>query len=125
MENEENKCLIHKNAQEDQLVTFFQFSFGALSLLSLSLSHTLGYLEFSWSTLGGCGILGFLEQEGKGRARKHKRASTSAATSDYLQVLSCMYYFFTSLCMHGACMCFLGYDLSLAMEDGRDWQWIA
>ena len=37
-ENEENKCLVHKNAPEDQLVTFCQFSFGALSLFSLSLS---------------------------------------------------------------------------------------
>ena len=46
-----------------------QFSFGALSLFSIS--HTLGYLEFSWSTLGECGILGVLEKEGKGRARKH------------------------------------------------------
>ena len=48
------------------------------SLIILSLSHTLGYLEFSWSTLGGCGILGFLEQEGKGRARKRKRTLGSA-----------------------------------------------
>jgi hypothetical protein len=41
MENEENRGLIHKKASEDQLVTlvsFCQFSFGALSLfLSLSL----------------------------------------------------------------------------------------
>ena len=66
MENEENSGLIHKKVSEDQLVTFFQFSFGALSLFSLSL--TLGDLQFSWSTLGGYGILGFLEQEGKGRA---------------------------------------------------------
>ena len=27
------------------------------SLISISLSHTLGYLEFSWSTLGECGYL--------------------------------------------------------------------
>jgi len=37
MENEENRGLIHKKAYEDQLVIFFQFNFGALSLLSLSL----------------------------------------------------------------------------------------
>jgi len=55
MENEENRGLIHKNAFEDQLVTFYQFNFGALSLFYLS--HTLGDLDFSWSTLGGCGIL--------------------------------------------------------------------
>ena len=82
MENEENRGLINKKASEDQLVTFCQFSFGALSLFSLS--HTLGHLEFSWSTLGGCGILGFLEQEGKGRAGKHKRTSGSTTTSDFL-----------------------------------------
>ena len=37
MENEENRGLVHKKAFEDQLVTFFQFSFGALALYSLSL----------------------------------------------------------------------------------------
>jgi len=79
MENEGNRGLIHKKNSEDQLVTFCQFNFGALSLFSLS--HTLGYLEFSWSTLGGCDILGFLEQEGKGRARKCKRTSRSTTTT--------------------------------------------
>ena len=82
MENEENRGLIDKKAYEDNIVTFFQFSFGTLSLFSLS--HTLGDLEFSWSTLGGCGILGFLDQEGKGRARKNKRASGSIVTSYFL-----------------------------------------
>ena len=61
-ENKENKGLIHKKDSEDQLVAFCQFGVGTLSLFSLSLSHTLGGLEFSWSTLGGCGILGVLEQ---------------------------------------------------------------
>ena len=51
MENEENRGLIHKKASQDQLVTFCQFSFRVLSLFSLS--HTLGDLEFPWSTLGG------------------------------------------------------------------------
>ena len=37
MENEENRGLIHKKASKDQLVIFCQFSFGNLSLLSLSL----------------------------------------------------------------------------------------
>ncbi len=66
MENEENRGLIYKKASKDQLVTFCQFSFGTLSLFSLS--HTLGDLEFSWGTLGGRGILGFFQKEGKGRA---------------------------------------------------------
>ena len=38
MENEEIRGLINKKASEDQLVTFCQFNFGALSLFSLSLS---------------------------------------------------------------------------------------
>ena len=57
MENEENRGLINKKDFADQLVSFFQCIFGALSLFSLSLSHTLGYLEFSCSTLGECGYL--------------------------------------------------------------------
>ena len=63
MENEENKGLIHKKAYEDQLVTFSQFSFGALSLFSLSfilldtqsflgaLLESVKYLEF-WRNKG-------------------------------------------------------------------------
>ena len=34
-----------------------QCHFGALIILSLSLSLTIGYLEFSWSTLGERGYL--------------------------------------------------------------------
>jgi len=37
MENKENRDLIPKMSYEDQLVAFLQFSFGALSLFSLSL----------------------------------------------------------------------------------------
>ena len=44
MENKENRSLIDKKAYEDQFVTFFLFSFGALSLFSLS--HTLGHRVF-------------------------------------------------------------------------------
>ena len=66
MENEANRGLIHKKASKDQLVTFVRLFWS--SLIILSVSHTLGDLDFSLSTLGGCGILGFLEQEGKGRA---------------------------------------------------------
>ena len=82
MENEENGGLIDKKAYEDQFVTFFQLCFGAISLFPLSL--TLGHTEFSWSTLRGCGILGFLEQEHKGRGGKHKKTSTSETTSNFL-----------------------------------------
>ena len=82
MENEEIRGLIHRKASKDQFVTFFQFSVGSLS--HYSLSHTLGYLEFYWSIVGGCGILGFLEKEGKGRVGKHRKALRSAVTSDLL-----------------------------------------
>ena len=37
MENEGNRGLINKKVSEDQLVTFSQFSFGALSLFFISL----------------------------------------------------------------------------------------
>jgi len=82
MENEENRGLIDKKAFEDQWaslvsVEFGQFSFGALSLFSLSC--TLGHF-FLGAPLKECGILGFLEQEGKGRAGKCKRTSGSIAT---------------------------------------------
>jgi len=73
MENEENRGLIHQKDSEDQYTEFCQFNFGALSLFSLS--HTLGYLEFSWSTLGECGMLGFLSnkaKEGQESARGHR-----------------------------------------------------
>ena len=41
-------------------ISWYLFSvhfWSSLIILSLSLSHTLGYLEFSWSTLGECGYL--------------------------------------------------------------------
>ena len=63
MENKENRGLINKKDFEDQFVTFFQFSFGALS--PFSLSHTLGHLEFSWST-------STLDQESQRRQRGSK-----------------------------------------------------
>jgi len=82
-----------------------EFSFGALSLFSLSLSHTPGYLEFSWSTLGGCGILGFLEQEGKGRALKRNRASVSTTTIGFAckYRVACMFSSLVLACMAYAC----------------------
>ena len=60
MKNEENRGLINKKAFEDQWERLGQFSLRALS--HYSLSPTFGDLEFSWSTLGGGGIFGFLEK---------------------------------------------------------------
>ena len=81
MENEENKCIINKKASEDQFMAFVQCSFRPLIILSLS--HTLGYLYFSWSTLGECGILGDLEKEGKVRVGNHKRTLGSTTTMGF------------------------------------------
>ena len=58
--------------------------FGGALYYSLYLSHTIWDLKFSWSTLGGFGILGFLKQEGKGRVGKCKKESGSEITSDFL-----------------------------------------
>jgi len=57
------------------LTDFDLFSFGALSLLSLS--RTLGSLEFSWRILGEGWHGLHLEKEGNGRPRKHKRTLRS------------------------------------------------
>jgi len=83
MENEENRDLINKKAYEDQWERLGQFSFGALSLLFLSLSHTLGYLEFSWSTLA-------LEQERKRRQEEAKIKQGKVGSSNYIK-FSCRY----------------------------------
>ena len=63
MENEENRGLINKKVSKDQWARLGQFNFGVLIIVSLS--YTLGHLEYSWITLGECGILGDLGQEGK------------------------------------------------------------
>jgi len=80
MENEENRGLIHKKASKDQLVTFCQFSFGALSLFSLSLSHTLGdrvFLEHSW-WVWHTWILG------ERRKRKSKKVQEGIKINNYI-----------------------------------------
>ena len=61
MENEENRGLINKKVSKDQWEGLGQ---GSLVNSVLDLSLILGHLDFSWSTLGECGILGVLEQEG-------------------------------------------------------------
>ena len=76
----------------------FVGSFLELSIFSLSLSDTLGHLEYSWSTLGECGILGDLEQEGKDQVGKNKIRKLQ---HDSLQVLICMYDFLAKFGMNG------------------------
>ena len=95
MENEENKGLIHKKASEDQFVTFCQFSFGALSLFSLSFS--LLETDFSWSTLA-------LEQERKRRQEEAKIKQGKAGSSSYNRLhcryqLACVFSLLDLACM--------------------------
>ena len=66
MENEENRGLIDKKASEDQLGPFCQFNFGALSLFSLSLSHSWTLRVF----LEHFGIGSRKEKEARGRKEK-------------------------------------------------------
>jgi hypothetical protein len=75
-------------------------------IISLSLSHTLGYLEFSWSTLGGCGILGFWSKKAKEEQESARGHRDQQLHQIFLQVPSCMYVFLTSFGMHGICMWF-------------------
>ena len=88
MENEENRGIIVKNASKDQLEIFFSH---------YSLSHTLGHLDYSFSTLGECGILGDLEQEGKDQVGK---GGIRHRQRDSLQVLIFMYDFLARFGMH-------------------------
>ena len=80
MENEENGGLIHKKASEDQLVTFCQFNFGALSLFSISL--TLGHLEFLGVIL-----------EGKRKQRSSRERQDQAATTGFIIGINLHVYF--------------------------------
>ena len=50
------------------------------SLIIFSLSHTLGYLEFSWRTLA-------LDQESKGRTKKENIKQEGATSSNYNRII--------------------------------------
>ena len=85
MENEENRGLIHKNALEDQLVTFCQFSkehFHYSLSLSLSYSWTLEvFLEhFGIGVRKAKKERGNKDQEVKGRIKHLKQASLQVST---------------------------------------------
>lgn len=88
MEIEEYRCLINKKASKDQFMAFFS-SFLELSLSLCYPSLILLDAKFSWSTFGRVWHTWDLEQEGKGRARKHKRTSISKTTTNF----SCWYRF--------------------------------
>jgi len=76
-----------------------------LSFYSLSLSHFLGHLEFSWITLGEYGIPGCLEKEGKGREGKRKSTlgSTSTRSFSCRYRVACMFSSLVFACMAYAC----------------------
>ena len=91
MENEENRGLFYKKDSEDQLVYFVNAFFGALSLfsLSLSLSLTLGHLEF-------LGALWHLSKNGKKAGKRRKKARRSrnqAAIAGFLAGIDLHVYF--------------------------------
>ena len=73
MENEENRGLINKKAYEDQWARLGQFSFGALSLFSLSLSYSWLLrilLDHSWR-VWHTWILGARRQRKSSNTRRH------------------------------------------------------
>ena len=100
MENEENKGLIKKKVYEYQLESFcsdFHQFYGGDLFYSFSLSHIVGRLEYYWSTLGECGILG--------RAGKRRRTSGSAIKIGLLcrYRVACMVSLLVLECMVRAC----------------------
>ena len=109
MENEENRGLINKKAYEDQWAGLGQFSFGAFSY-SLRLRI---FLEHSWRVWHTWNF-------GARRKRKNRKVQEDIKINSYnmfdLYVLSCMYVFLTSFCIHGICMWFIGHDLSLTWK---------
>ena len=113
MENEENRGLIHKNAYEDELESFFQLNFGALSLFSLSLI-LLGTQSFLGALLEGVAQLDSWSEKAKEEQESARGHRHQHLHQIFLQVSLCMYGFFPSFGMHGTCMWFLGCDLSLA-----------
>ena len=74
------------------------------SILSLSLI-LLDTYSFLGALLEECGILGFLKEEGKGRAGKCKRISISEATTGFAcrYRVSCMVSSLVLACMEYAC----------------------
>ena len=70
MENEENRGLINKKASEDQFMDHVQCNFGALIILSLSLSYSWILRVF----LDQINIEVRRRKASKGRARKGKKS---------------------------------------------------
>ena len=62
----------------------------------------------------GVAYLDYWRKKAKEEQESIRRHRHQQLHQIFLQVPSCMYDFFTSFGMHGTCMWFLGYDLSLA-----------
>jgi len=113
MENEENRGIIHKKAFEDQLATFCQFSFGALSLFFLSLTH-------SWKG-----------KEGKRKQISSKERQDQAHTTGFLAGINlhvhfpcyiwnewhCMWFFFITAWVFPSVTMF--FSLALSFPDSH------
>lgn len=110
MENWRNRGLINKQASEDHLVTFCQFSFGDLSPFSLSHSWTLRvFLEhFNIGSRKAKKVRGSKDQARKSRFKQLQW--------DYMKVSICMCDFLARFSMHGYACAFLVLFLS--------WAWV-
>ena len=110
MEIEENRGLIHKKAFEDQWVSWVSLVL-ELSLYSIAIILLDTFLDHSWRVWHTWSF-------GARSQRRSMKSQEDIGTNNYngfwLQVLSYMYVFLTSFAMHGTCMWFLGYDISLA-----------
>jgi len=111
-QNEENKGLNNKKAYEDQFTTFVSSSFGSpIHSLILSYSCTLrAFLEHAWRIL----VFTWIWRK---KAKESRKAQGNMWINIYiwiaLQVIDCMCGFLVNLWMHGICMWFSGYVLSL------------
>ena len=87
----------------------------SISLIILYFSHTLGhlrvFLELVWRVWHAWSF-------GARRQRNSRRVQEDIGINNYngfcFQLLNFMYIFFTSFVMHGICMWFFGFDISLA-----------
>ena len=88
MENEENRGLINKKASKDQWARLGQFSFGVLSLFSLSLSYSWILSFFGalchWSKKG---------KEGKRKQRSSKERQDQVAITGSIAGIDLHVYF--------------------------------
>ena len=106
MENLENTSLVNKRFLSISWQDFTHtYGFHSILSLSLSLSHTPGYLYFSWRNLGWVWHALDLDQDGKRKVGNHKRATRSVATAGFFckYRVACMVSLLVFACMVYAC----------------------